>query len=511
MSHDQVDSASPGSTLASSINRASYVSSTLPRSRPTMQTFEQPATAIAPALKAPVIPFQRSNNAYWTLQTRKHPPSHAAQLPPTPRDDLQLNTATKPRLEDLYSTPNKLLKTRKTNGTTAAEQLRPTVQGFATYFSPIPKAQSIEPQRISPIDPRNVAASFKTSTPTKPASPLVSLTDELRQKLHIKETGGFGSNVSSPISSGRSTPRLEPQHGRGAETDLSQNCSDRLGAPKTSLMDFKKLLLTKAGKTVPAAAKPSAVEQLKLARVAAASAAAASSPSPINSSLNIIDMSASPKTFANRRMIRQGNFGSPSKNNSNNQPSAIGKHMSPRSAWKFSNYRTDVMSTAIPEANSEEDGSPNSSKDKGTVPKSVSLGGLIRSSSEEPIVRTDAPSSSDGIVADNINLKNNIFLQAEENNFMRGEVGTKSLSRAQLQQARSHFLASASSSSSAGPKSPLQPLRSAQFKNGHYTGISPTRKPAAVPTANQMFRANTEAIIDTSAEGAPAPSLETAL
>lgn len=545
---------SPGATA---IHRANaFVSSTLPRSRP---TDHHSKPSVIPQRATPIIPFQRANNAYWTLQHRKQPTGGggggtSVQLPPAPRDDLHLlngsTTSATPNVEDLYSTPNKLLKTRRiTAGTSAADQLRPTAHGFANYFSPIPKTTAADmnasadaSQRISPIDPRNTA-SFKTSTPTKPTTatptppPLVSLADELRQKLHIKEAG---SNVSSPISSGRSTPRLEPQHshnGRASDADLSQFCSDRLGAPKTSLMDFKKLLLTKAGKVVPVA-KPSAVEQLRLAKVAAANAAAAAaaSPSPpVNSSLNIIDMSGSPKTFANRRMIRQGNFGSPSKNHQQASssshsaaPPSIGKHMSPRTAWKFANYRTDVMSTAIPEANSEEDASssPNSSNSNkqhmsGTVPKALSIGGLIRSTSVEPIQQsataTNAPMSppsiSDSIIADNINLKNNIFLQAEENNFMRGEIGTKSLSRAQLQQARSHFLASAAN---APPGSPQQPMRSAQFKNGHYTGISPTRKPVVTTTAGSaaatmMFRANTESILDTSVEGTPAPSLETAL
>lgn len=426
----------------------------------------------------------------------------------------------KKTIEDLYSTPNKLLKKqlRPTTNLTS-DQLRPTAQGFSTYFSPISRAadNNTTGLKISPIDPRNTGGSFKTSTPSKndnPSTPLSSLADDLRHTLHIHEIGasaeaggggGNGSNVSSPLSSGRSTPRLEPQSGRTTNdpNNLSQTCSDRMGTPKTTLMDFKKLLLTKAGKSSIVAAKPSAVEQLRLARESAAAKAAAAAAHN-NSSMNILDLSGSPKTFANRRMLRQGNFGSPSKS----LGQSVSKHMSPRSAWKFNNYRTDVMSTAIPEVNSEEDSSPNNSKDRQT---GLSPQRTIRPAIVQPIDRHD-DDDEPKVVEESISLKDNIFLQAEENNFTRGEVvvptaaaGTKSLSRAQLSQARSQFLAAAA-------VTPAQPqmLRSAQFKNGHYTGISPTHRHIA-DVGGAKFISNTEAIVDTNADGIQAPSLETAL
>lgn len=411
----------------------------------------------------------------------------------------------KKTIEDLYSTPNKLLKKQRPTNNITSDQLRPTVQGFSTYFSPIARAADTS-LKISPIDPRNTGGAFKTSTPSKTenaSTPLSSLADDLRHKLHIHEIGGSdggnGSNVSSPLSSGRSTPRLEPQSGRTTNdpNNLSQTCSDRMGTPKTTLMDFKKLLLTKAGKSSIVAAKPSAVEQLRLARESAAAKATVAAAH--NHSMNILDLSGSPKTFANRRMLRQGNFGSPSKT----LGQSVSKHMSPRSAWKFNNYRTDVMSTAIPEVNSEEDTSPNNSKDRQT---GLSPQRIIRPAAVKSIDLQDEPK----VVEESISLKDNIFMQAEENNFTKGEVvvvtaaaATKSLSRAQLSQARSQFLATATPTN-AQP----QILRSAQFKNGHYTGISPTRH---FTDAGAKFISNTEAIVETNAEGTQAPSLETAL
>lgn len=323
--------------------------------------------------------------------------------------------------------------------------------GFATFFSPVKADRNALPNdnsiKISPIDPRN-SNSFKTSTPSKDDEYATitkpSLADEIRNKLHIQESG-IHSNNSSPISSGRSTPRamLEPQSGQPLDSNDLARCSDRLGTPKTSLMDFKKLLLSKAGKSITA--KPSAVEQLKLAKDVAKP-----SITNLNSSMNILNLSGSPKTFANRRMIRQGNFGSPNK-------TAIPVGKSPRANWKY-NYRTDVMSTPIPEVNSEEDSSPNSSKERNNRQSQ---------SPDEMADRIDK-----GVIEEPLNIRGNIFLQAEENNFMRGEVPvTKStgLTRAQLLQARSQFLLS-------GNKYQSPTISSAQFRKGHYTGMSSNAK-----------------------------------
>lgn len=433
LSHDQTDSGAQR-----------YTSSTLPR-----HTTSELAVTKEKLTDVQVSPFQRSNNIYWTLQARKQPnkKTEIFNEQQGTRDDFTLNkpvTSEIPkRIEDLYSIPNKIKK---------RQDLRSTPIGFATFFSPVKIDRNALPNenviKISPIDPRN-SSSFKTSTPSKDDEYATiskpSLADEIRNKLHIQE-GGIHSNNSSPISSGRSTPRavLEPQSGQALDANDLARCSDRLGTPKTSLMDFKKLLLSKAGKSV--ATKPSAVEQLKLAKEI---------PKPaitnLNSSINILNLSGSPKTFANRRMIRQGTFGSPNK-------TAIPVGKSPRTNWKY-NYRTDVMSTPIPEVNSEEDSSPNNSKERNTR------------QTKSPVPVTDN-NVEKGVIEESLNISGNIFLQAEENNFMRGESPTlktpTGITRAQLMQARQQFLLSGNKVQS--------PISSAQFRKGHYTGMSSSVK-----------------------------------
>lgn len=164
------------------------------------------------------------------------------------------------------------------------------------------------------------------------------------------------------------------------DTSSSSQCSDRIGTPKTTLLDFKKLLLAKSTKTAPQ--KMSAVEMLKVNKANLAE------PSPAQkSTMPILDLSGSPKIFASRRMLRQGQFGSPSKNFLPKQRSL---------AWRLNSPRTDIMSTAIPEAHSEEDRSNTSESSKSVSEDDLSLKGA--------------------------SLKTNIFLQAEENNFMKGEI-----------------------------------------------------------------------------------------
>lgn len=260
---------------------------------------------------------------------------------------------------------------------------------------------------ISPIDPRN-AGGFNTSTPSKTYerfdSSLKSLTEDLSLKLKLQEVGKR-SNTSSPCSSGRSTPLrgiLEPQAGRkipDSKPTVSQTCSDRLGPSKTTLMDFKKLLLATSGsKTVPVA-RPSAVQQLKLA---GQTQAKTQTNETLNSSLNILELSGSPKTFANRRMNRQGiNL------ISNSSP----KTNLSRTGWRMNNSRTNVMISAIPEVNSEEE--------------------ISNKSINESLI-----------------FEENVFLKAEENNFMKHEIqlknkpyGSSGQTRAQLlQNQRKEFL-----------------------------------------------------------------------
>lgn len=195
--------------------------------------------------------------------------------------------------------------------------------------------------------------------------------------------------AESEVSSNSNLSPINPRIKGGLQTSTptkditnSSQCADRIGTPKTSLLDFKKLLLAKSTKTVPQ--KLSAVEMLKVTK---ANNAADPSPAP-KSTMPILDLSGSPKIFASRRMLRQGQFGSPSKN--------FLKQQQRSSAWRHNSHRTDIMSTAIPEANSEEDKSNTSESSKSVSEDDVSLKGTT--------------------------LKTNLFLQAEENNFMKGEI-----------------------------------------------------------------------------------------
>lgn len=193
--------------------------------------------------------------------------------------------------------------------------------------------------------------------------------------------------AESTVSSNSNLSPINPRIKGGLQTSTptkdnssSSQCADRIGSPKTTLLDFKKLLLAKSTKTVPL--KLSAVEMLKVNK----SNVSEQKPSP-KSTMPILDLSGSPKIFASRRMLRQGQFGSPSKNFLPKQRSA---------AWRHNSPRTDIMSTSIPEANSEEDKSNSSESSKSVSEDDVSLKGA--------------------------SLKTNIFLQAEENNFMKGEI-----------------------------------------------------------------------------------------
>lgn len=274
------------------------------------------------------------------------------------------------------------------------------MNNISSFQSPSTLNDSKKPENsfsISPICPRNAGGfnNFKTSTPSRiyerVDSPSKLLVDEITIKLKCQD-GDMRSNTSSPNNSGRSTPLrgiLEPQAGSKIIDNKpeSQTCSDRLGPSKTTLMDFKKLLLATSGK-VPVA-RPSAVQQLKL--VAQANKSQADNT---NSTLNILELSGSPKTFANRRMNRQGcNLISVSSPKAN-----LNKNNLPRTSWRMNNVRTNVMISAIPEANSEEEISNNSSG----IKKNDSL-----------------------ILEENIDMRQNLFLKAQENNFMKHEIQQK--------------------------------------------------------------------------------------
>lgn len=432
-------------------------------------------------------PFQRGNNVYWTLQTRskapnqRQPNENAYQT----RDDLvqAARLSQTQNIESLYSTPKK------------KSSLKTTPLGFE-FFSPV--AQSHLNERIieedetdtkevmSPIDPRN-AGVFSTSTPQRnpnfsTMSPMkASLTEDLRSRLRLQNPG-IRSNGNSPISSGRSTPRMfEPQQQTRSRHSWSSNnvevpsttlCSDRLGTPKTSLMDFKKLLLNK--NTSVRSGKMSAVELLKQSKQTPPA------PSPVNTTMNILDLSGSPKTFATRRMIRQGQFG-PSLTNSPSKSISKQKH-----AWRMQNMRSDVISTAIPEAANDEEQESASNTNQQRKPIEIKKSPeIVIKDVTEVEAEVEHEKSTAEEANKTVKLKENLFIKQQENNFTEHEIREQKKSAPHnLQQQRAQFLFGVSS-----PSVQLNNNKTAVFKSGgHYTGIvtdPPTKptSPASLETA----------------------------
>uniref|UniRef100_A0A182MKE5 WASP family protein member n=1 Tax=Anopheles culicifacies TaxID=139723 RepID=A0A182MKE5_9DIPT len=301
----------------------------------------------------------------------------------------------------LYAVPNKLKPS-------------PSAVGRSTLPKPVDRSLRTilaEQSELSPIKPCQTNP-FRTSTPSKEDE----LIGPMHHKLLLSTSGNVRSLGSSPVHSGRSTPRemLEPQTPRGRHSwasnsvEVPKTCSDRLGTPKTSLMDFKKLLLAHGTKShASPGSKMSAVELLKKSKETVTTRPKEQPNSP-GSNMAILDMSASPKMYSFRRIAHQqgGYGGSPTKG-------AGGKGAAARSNWRYNNMRTGVISTAIPEANSEEDMLPTIEGRK-TIEK-------------ESTGRPDEPETSDRVVEHGVeetitSFKENIFLKEDENNFMRGEI-----------------------------------------------------------------------------------------
>lgn len=263
--------------------------------------------------------------------------------------------------------------------------------------------------KISPIDPRN-EGEFQSSTPSSKSRDLkaaVNLeskllspkkttmsTEELyavihkgKKKLNIQsnesptksidklspkrcktpdmksktpETGYIGDKARSRFSWSPSDgefveyntniDKLSP----GNDTSLKQSwaCNDRKPNQHTSRLDFKKLLLqhsVKATATSPGNKKLSAVEQLKISKQM-------NLAKSNQNDMSILELSGSPKGLHNRR-FSSGTPGSPK---AGDKQRAVSKLLSPRSQWRFTNPRTDVLSSTIPE-DCGEDESPSSS------------------------------------------------------------------------------------------------------------------------------------------------------
>jgi len=311
-------------------------------------------------------PFQRNNQIYWTLQNRR-------QAKPLPSNSVTCR-------DDLYATPIK----RSERMARAAAAANAQLQNHESNGNTSNNSNN----NISPIVPRNRNGAFLTSTPTRDSTDL----ENLRASL------------------------LRPTSQKQSDSPESLNtCADRIGQSKTSLMDFKKLLLAKSAKASPVQRKVSAVELLKkntqpsgsISPTPTATANDTSKPltsthtslKTLNSSMKLLDLSGSPKTFANRRMLRQGQFGSPSKNLTPKIKTQ------PNTNWRSNSLqRSEIMSSTIVEAsNSEEEKSNNSGGSKSS--RSNSFG-----------------SESNHSVETNYDIKQNFFIQTDENNFMRGEL-----------------------------------------------------------------------------------------
>lgn len=150
--------------------------------------------------------------------------------------------------------------------------------------------------------------------------------------------------------------------------------------------------------------------------------------------MNILDLSGSPKTFATHRraMNRQGldiggTGGSPK---SPSKSSLAIKHYSPKSNWRLNSPRTNVISTAIPEASNEDE----NIRDSLEKLEKLEITEANDKFKKDPLKhiqmekRSPLPQIKENtVIEDNINIRDNIFLKTEENNFMKHELQTKGI------------------------------------------------------------------------------------
>lgn len=398
-----------------------------------------------------VVGLQRNAPVYWTLQNRR---------PIKPQAQTVISR------DDLYATPLKRSERQaRAQQQQAQQHQQPQNQQQYAVVNKAMSSSSINTvSSLSPLVQRNRSA-FLCSTPLRNGTNLDSQlpADNIPAKQPTSRLRNWDDNSPERLNT----------------------CADRIGQSKTSLMDFKKLLLAKSAKTSTIPKKISAVELLKkphsgqpLSSLSAgnspqnsATTNSSTSATQLNSSMKLLDLSGSPKTFANRRMLRQGQFGSPSKQ-------FVPKMKSSPNNWRSNSVqRTDIMSTTIPEANSEEDHSGNSLHS--STPPSFP----VKAVSHENLVDTES-----------LNLKRNIFLQTEENNFMRAELRS-SFNRSKADSNK--YVTTVQSSS------PLRSGGSVQVMPA--TSAATASNPATATTTAAATAAGTAAAI------ASMPALETAL
>lgn len=412
---------------------------------------------------------------------------------------------------------------------------------YATRDNIHPSVKHEDSIRVSPIDPRT-SGSFKSSTPsnkenvvdltTKLLSPVKScMTNEelyavihkSKKKLNIKDPSDrsaspalssislspVGSEISLVTKGSLKQPEsgylMDPRsrnswaysnekpvislHGtipRRHHSTKTESCADRYGPiPQTSRLDFKKLLLQHSVKlnNVTPQTRPnklSAVEQLKLSREKNPSTPAI--PIANTSNINILDLSGSPKTYNHRKFFKTN----PPPASPGRANTLIKEHkatpkilLSPKSQWRFSSPRSDVLSSPIPEANNEDDNS-NSSGDKTDSPNSTS---------SKPIPTNNHFGARRNLIPINENVfesDSNFVVNIDHGVFPLGIDSSKehAKSRAEILQARRAQFFNTSPESS--------PPRFTSFKSSPTPG-SPSR------------------VQETSNEGKTSPTLETAL
>jgi L-rhamnose mutarotase len=247
---------------------------------------------------------------------------------------------------------------------------------------------------------------------------------------------------------------------------------------------------------------------------------------PPNGKMDILELSGSPKTFATRRMLRQGQFGAKS-GNVLSPSKSLGKPSGGKHARRFQNIKTDVISTAIPEVQSEEDNSsPNASNErtKSNIKETFEVNEKTESLPEYSKVEKNTLNTIFEEKASN-NIKDNIFLKEEENNFTKTEIQEQKKStlsqlytRAQIQQQRAQFLLANTKPSTQilnnNNTTFINNNKTAQFKNGHYAGIAQIETTSDLKQSGETtpVTATTKAYNTNNGMGNEViPSLETAL
>ncbi|XP_050303973.1 uncharacterized protein LOC126741554 isoform X2 [Anthonomus grandis grandis] len=311
--------------------------------------------------------------------------------------------------------------------------------------------------KVSPIDPRNSGGGFKASTPSqikaaenlenKLLSPkrstmsneeLYAVIHKSKKKLNIDdefsrgaaspvrepetstpkkisvETGYIGSRQSWSPSKGeyidynadidKFSPINEPK------TRQSWACNDRKGPKKTSTLDFKKLLLQKSS-SLSSNKKISAVEQLKISKQQMQQQKDTPPKNPTD--MTILDLSSSPRSLVNRRMLNNPP-GSPERGT---VVKPVPKILSPRSQWRFNSPRSDVLSSTIIEQDETSSNASRSSLEKRSLQSPRSSVGSSKSSPTADTKRSSLENSDNNRESSTKNMSISERLSAQRAKF----------------------------------------------------------------------------------------------